>query len=82
MKVIFKYLVQHGTNQLQLPLESKIAHFDMQNGQMVVWVELDEHEPSVVHSFTVVGTGQLYDSWKKHLATCIDGPFVWHLLEG
>lgn len=52
-----------------------------------VWVEITLDGPDFTGSITntqhvqVIGTGHPIPDGSEHLASCLDGPFVWHLYQ-
>ena len=48
------------------------------NGILEVWVEV-ETPVTNLQTLQVIGTGQDIPDGAQHLATTLDGPFVWHL---
>jgi hypothetical protein len=81
--VIYKYpLNLHERNTLLLPPAVPV-HFEVQDGQLCLWVR-QMTNPALVQAqrtFLIVGTGHPFPQRYLYLGTCQQGPFVWHLLE-
>ncbi len=81
MKVVYKYNLGLGPNEITLPKDSKIVAFRMQEGKMCIWAVVYTMQPEEVRRLNVRGTGQeLFDN-EEHIATLQDPPYVWHLFE-
>ena len=51
-----------------------------QGGPFQIWAEVQtSEEQNVKHQLAVVGTGHPVPHGMEWVATCQDGPFVWHL---
>lgn len=78
MKRIYKYKLDVET---QMPQGSKIIRFGDQGGSLHVWAEVDTEKPLEVRNFWIAPTGvNIPDGW-EWIATCEQGPFIWHLCE-
>ena len=86
---IFKYEFS-VEDRVEIPTHKleKILHFDtrVQNkvaGRLCMWaiVNPDTGPDHDLHTFYVVGTGHPmpFDKSLEHLATVMDGPYVWHI---
>ena len=89
MKTIYKYPISIGSNNIDLPKNSTILHFGMDDtGYPCIWVLIDtkEEEGETIH-LKCIGTGWdldeiLGDSNYAYIGTTImSNGFVWHLLE-
>lgn len=82
MKSIYKYVIRgrHST-QFDMPLESKIVHADIQNGEFCIWAQVDTSRSTERRYFTVVGTGWELEDDMIHRGTVLEGSFVWHIME-
>lgn len=87
---IFKYPVPLLNNFIiELPIYSKILHFDTQNNEMFIWVAVEENNPVIDRHFYLIGTGQDFDFRvnsdveRFYIGTVQlnNGKFVWHLFE-
>jgi hypothetical protein len=83
-KQIFKYPLQLGFNDIGMPSDCDPLCAQMQNGQLVIWVECEPGEPLIPYGVLVVGTGQVFDreiygNDLCYLSTVQDGEFVWHV---
>lgn len=85
MRSIWKYSLGTtlGSVALGLPSGAIIRHFAVQNGDYTIWAEVDGGAPLVTRRFLILPTGGPIDEPGRtaHLATTIDGPYVWHLFE-
>lgn len=80
---IYKDVV--ATEAFDRPVEVKgtgIVHASIgSNNTAFFWYELDENHPTEIFRYMVVGTGWPYPNNFYHVATYIDGPFVWHIVQ-
>lgn len=84
MKTIYKYPVSVGPNLLELPIGTKIIHFDAVGDSLRLWAEIPNPDSrTTTRTFRVYGTGFDIEPDYGHVATCLmrDGLFVWHLYE-
>jgi len=80
METIHKYALQRISYQaVQIPEGSGFLKFAEQDGVLTVWMEVDKDRPLRPQEFMVVGTGHPVPSDCRHLESCFDGEFVWHL---
>lgn len=84
MKKIWKFPLTFETCKLNVPVGAEFIHFDMQGGNPTMWalVELTRSpmDPEKV-TLRIVGTGHpIYDN-EVYIGSCMDPPFVWHLVE-
>ena len=80
---IWKYELRRSSEvqEFLLPPPAIPVHAAMQGKTLTVWCEVDPTRPADEPvRFRVVGTGEVFDrfTW-KHLATVMDGMFVWHV---
>lgn len=86
MRTIHKYdLPVNDSVVLQLPEGCEILNVLKQSGPsgiVQLWAIVDTEAPQVPHKFIVRGTGHplpLECAKATHIATVMDGPFVWHV---
>lgn len=81
-RVIYKYEVS-WTNQFKFGKDFKVLLFARKDGLLNIWVEhnLEIQEDSPVTTVSIVPTGCRPTVSSTHLASCIDGEFVWHLYQ-
>ena len=79
MKQVWKYPIRQ--RPIEMPTDAKVVHFGMQGGQAMVWVEVGVTNVTSARDLCVYGTGHEIPEHAKHLGTCFDGPFVWHLYD-
>jgi len=65
-----------------MPVDSKVVHFGMQNGTAMVWVEVNVTNLVALRDLRIYGTGHEIPEDSRHVGTCLDGEFVWHLYDG
>lgn len=89
MKIIYKYPIEIGSNDIELPKNSIILHFGIDGTELpFIWVLIDtkEEEGETIH-LKCVGTGWdldeiLGDSNYAYIGTTVmSNGLVWHLLE-
>jgi hypothetical protein len=86
VKTIWKYPIYFGaqTTELDMPMGAKVIAAAMQDNVPTVWAWVDPERPVVRRRIAIVGTGlgaPEYDE-AEHVATVLDGPFVWHVFDG
>lgn len=82
MRTIWKFPVTYGQLQRQLPRGAEIVRFADQAGGLCVWAIVDTEAPLEWRYFQLCGTGhQIGFEYNKHVGSCEQGPFVWHLFE-
>ena len=81
MRRVYKYEVTGDL--VRVKHKAKFLHFGCQNGTWQSWFEIDtdEYGDDLV-MLKVVGTGHDIPDGMTHLASTIDGNFVWHLYKG
>lgn len=81
MKKIFKYPLMLGIpNTIRVPVGSNFRHFEVQDGILCVWVEVDTSKKrEEVWALAIIGTGHEVPADCTYLATTQQGEFVWHL---
>lgn len=84
---IYKYEFQ-ARDKVEIPTHKleKILHFDAPypgSGKLCMWaiVNPDTDHEHDEHTFYIVGIGHdmPFDKSLEHLATVMDGPFIWHI---
>lgn len=87
MRTIHKYTIAitDGWQEIELPMAARVVHFDYQpNAPLNVlrfWAEVDTAYADVARKFCIVGTGHPIPDNATYVASCIQGPLVWHLYE-
>lgn len=65
-----------------LPRDAVAVHVGMQSGSLMLWYETRHSSvPEVPSKFAVFGTGHAIPDFSKHIGSCQDGDFVWHVYE-
>jgi len=78
-----RYMIEVNDEHQQFPA-GKVLHLSEQRGRsgpehlIEVWIEV-ETPVSDLQTVQVIGTGQPIPDGAEHLATTLDGSFVWHL---
>lgn len=85
---IFRYEIPVDDRQHTVPA-GKIVHMtrhrDLISPRVEVWVEVQLETPDISSEpvggqvLTIIGTGHPAPEGATHVATCLDGPLVWHL---
>jgi hypothetical protein len=83
MKTIYKYPVAKA---VEMDRYAPILHVGMQNGEFVLWAQVDTEHEKAVRSFEVFGTGHELTEQRGtalfHLATLqMASGLVWHVFE-
>lgn len=77
---IYKYKLKDSP--FTLPVDSIVRHVGMQNGEIHLWIEIDQ---SIVacenRRFFYIGTGHSIPEGAFYHGTVHDAPFVWHVFE-
>lgn len=79
MKTVYKYPL----GEVQLPKGAKILTVSHQNGNFVMWAEVDTEQVLEHRTFEVFGTGWEMPTYKEmaYIGTMFEGAFVWHVYE-
>lgn len=77
-KIIYKYDLAHT---IEMPKGAQILSIQMQGNQPTIWALVDLSAPMEDRRFETVGTGWIVGEGFHHIATYMDGPFVWHVFE-
>lgn len=87
MRVIWKYPLHPGDNMIEMPLDSRPLHVDMQGNEPCMWVLVPNSEALLEkRRFKVYGTGhEIIEACHclRHVATFLMGfgALVWHVFE-
>ena len=84
MNTIYKYEITEGmvlSGAVKLHGEkATIRHFGLDpNGMLCVWAEVETTAKPVVHRLWIVGTGHQIPEGTRHVMSCLDRGYVWHL---
>lgn len=89
-RVVYKYTeLLEFTVTVALPVGARILRVETAKSRsqgrtaLVFWAEVDSDAPTEQRRFTVLGTGHSIpdDVALEHVATVMDGHFVWHVYE-
>lgn len=87
MATVYKYRLQRGRNELNLPSDSVALSIDVQNNEIMMWV-LHNRNPEVTQVFPrvfhVVITGEYFDiGYTNFIGTALqyNGGYVSHVFE-
>ena len=83
-KRIYKYPLIFGDEAVvQMPEGAVPIAADIQSGAICVWAAVDPEAKVVPRHFFIRGTGhEMPPAPYRHLATIMDGQFVWHVFDG
>lgn len=82
MITIWKYPVRSGVTSLTLPYGSHVLDVQVQDGQPVMWVQVDTDQHNVTRKFVVYGTGHPMPAvTRQHIGTFQLSGYVFHLFE-
>ncbi len=79
---IYRYEVPVDDQWYAHELSGAVLHVVGRRRGVVEFWALHSGGPQVPRSFRVFGTGQPLPGGVKHVGTVLDGPLVWHLMEG
>jgi hypothetical protein len=80
MRKIYKVKVPVGECQHPLPRGAVPLHAAVVDGEICVWLEVNDHSLMIPQRFVAVGTGQVIPyPFSVYCGTVIDGPHVWHI---
>ena len=81
MRRVYKYPLQliDSVQKLYVHDVSTPLLFAMQDGMPCLWLEVSTSQTKVEKQVMIVGTGHQVPDGFKHIGSCIDGIFVWHL---
>jgi len=87
MKTIYKYKLNPGYTELELPLNAEVLHADCVGNDVFIWclVHPEEDYAKEKRVFQVFGTGFNIPEDKRfeYVSTCkmYDGALIWHVFE-
>ena len=87
MKAIWKYTLEPGHTQLDIPAGGQVLSAQVQHGELRIWVLVDPSEPLVVREFSVYGTGHKVPDDPGYLKAFIGtvqmagGSLIFHVFE-
>ena len=85
MRKVFKYPLAIRERQLvPWPASGEVLGIAMQHEKLCAWVAVDVDNVEPEQGYVrVYGTGHAIEDYAglKHLATVLDGQFVWHVFE-
>lgn len=82
MKVIYKYPLEiKGKTKIELARGGKPLAVQMQNGQLMLWAEIDNKAVCTLRTVTIVGTGQPIYDYGDYIGTVQThgGQYIWHV---
>jgi hypothetical protein len=84
MAVIYKYRIHEVGEPVELKIKGfcEVVHFGIDgNKNLCLWAMVSPEQKEEMWTYLVVATGQEFNISKWcHLATIVDGQYVWHLL--
>lgn len=85
MKTVWKYVLKlkKDPQNFGMPEGAKVVKVDVQDGEICMWVIVNNNPGVRVieRTFAVTGTGWELDSGWKYVGSCLAGSFVWHIWE-
>ncbi len=85
MKTIYKFQLNlhNYTNELMLPIDSKVLTVQLQNNIISLWIEINlDEKQTELRRFKIIATGQSFeDTDAIYIATVQQGILVWHIFE-
>lgn len=82
MKTIWKFHIPiQDEFELHLPWNHKVLLTDLQDGNPMVWIEVNTDSRTIPFKFYVEGTGHEIEPNTDHVGSWVQSPFVWHLYE-
>jgi hypothetical protein len=81
MKTVYKYSLYHGLTNISAPGNAKPLSTGMQNGSVMLWMEVDVNNLLQIYNFHVVPTGGSVPQNGHYIGTAFDGMFVWHVYQ-
>jgi len=81
MKTVYKYPLPFTSGIVLMPKDAMVVHVSEQNGEPMLWAEVNTEEGLEERYFIIYGTGQNIDSRYGYIGTWMSPPFVWHLYE-
>lgn len=81
--VIWKYMIPSADCTIDMPEDAYVVGFGHQDGQLVLWAEVDPQAEVKPRAFRIVGTGHEFDAVGLDHRGLVQMPngLVWHLLE-
>lgn len=81
-RVIWKYMIPSPDCTIDMPAGAYVVGFGHQDGQLVLWAEVDPAAEVKPRAFRIVGIGHGYESGLDHRGLVqMPNGLVWHLLE-
>lgn len=84
MKTVWKFsqpFPKEDDFSIVMPRGAEILHADIRRDGLTLWARVDPQAPVCSWALRLAGTGHPLDNAGAHIATTVDGPFVWHLFE-
>jgi len=86
MNLIYKYELEIGKNDMELPLGSHVLSVANQAGELVMWVLFNTDYPGTeTREVFVVGTGNPFNNrggLLRFIGSVSVSPYVWHVFVG
>lgn len=85
MKTIWKFGVPFSEDaKVEMPEGARIVYFAVQDrasDHAQIWAEVSGVTTTKPRHLSIHGTGHPIPDDSVYIASCLDGPFVWHLYE-
>lgn len=80
MKVVFKYELELGKALIPHGCDDRIVHIGLDPlKRPCVWIEHRSEDRDEMFVFVTYGTGHPIEDDDRHVASFVDGAFVWHV---
>lgn len=82
MRVIHKFPINLGANEITLVDDAIVVHVGVQEGKITLWIECELNTVTTEHRiFLVYGTGHSIGPFDEYVGTVQIGRYVWHVYE-
>ena len=82
MRTVYKYQLDLGTTELELPANAEIITVGKEpRGKYSLWAIVDSTAPLVKKEFIILGTGHEIPNNAWYIKSFRDISFVWHVFE-
>ncbi len=82
MSVVWKFpLVVDDEQEIVMPRGAELLHVARQAGVLMLWARVNPEAPKVRHLLCMRGTGHEAPDDARHIASILDGIFVWHFFD-
>jgi hypothetical protein len=80
MRQVYKYNIpRQELSTIEIPFDSTFLHIGIQDGLIMMWIEVDPEKDKHPRSFFVIGTGWEVPPNANYVGTVFIDEFVWHV---